>query len=144
MNNFIPDSHRLLQDELVDYFKKEAFIVLGVRDSHTFPPSPSLHNDGYGDQENKHPDIFAFDPESGCHVVGIVRKTRQELESEGSLTEYNVFLDQKDDQNNKPYRLYVILPDTLADEFTAFIQHYIHREYWYRIIVVRSRHNELS
>lgn len=138
MNNITQNTHNLLKDELLVYFEQEGFQILGVINSQKYPEPAFLHNDGYGDQEDKQPDILAFDSKQNCHVVGLVKETRAQLENEESQTQYNVFLDQKDITSLQPYRLYLIVPSSLAGEITSFLTHYIHREYWYRITIVVS------
>ena len=101
-------------------------------------PAP-VANDGYGDQENKQPDILAYNPEKKCFVIGIARTGEGDIASEDSLTEYNVFLDQKDKLTGEPHRLFIIVPSSRVNDITSLITHYIHREYWHRINIVSSQ-----
>jgi hypothetical protein len=125
--------------ELVEGFVANGYVIKGVVGDPRYPTTLPLSNDGYGDQRSKRPAILAFDSKDGCFVVGIARTTYEELSTEESLTEYDVFLDQTDPKTSKPYRLYVIVPSSLVVEFNALIHHYIHREYWHRIVVVESK-----
>ena len=140
----IPDEKRnpLIQ-ELLEYFQTVGFEIRGVRGDFAFPQPPFLHNDGYGDQRKKMPDILAFDTLMGEFVLGLVRTSLKELDTEESLTEYDVFLDQKDKQSGKAYRLYIIVPSSLVSEMNSLITHYIHRELWHLVTVVASRRIEI-
>ena len=133
------DKKAVLIRELYDYFLQENFQIISAEGIEGCKYPAPLHNDGYGDQENKRPEVFAYDPDHGCFVIGITRCERQELASDSSLTEYNVFLDQADPESKKPFRLYANMPFTLVSEFNSLIREYIHREYWFRIIVMGSQ-----
>ena len=133
------DKKTILIRELYDYFVTKNFRIISARGIDGVKYPDPLPNDGYGDQEQKRPEVFAFDPVEGCHIVGVTRCEQSELSSESSLTEYNVFLDQIDPQTQKPYRLYVNMPASLVGEFNALMLEYIHREYWYKIVVMSSQ-----
>jgi hypothetical protein len=128
-----------LVEELLEVFHNENFDILAGINLRSFPLPAPCHNDGYGDQEDKVPDLIAHDPATKSYIVGIVRPNKESLDSEESLTEYNVFLDQKDPDTGTPYRLYINVPASLVNDLSALIHHYIHREYWYRVVVVTSR-----
>jgi hypothetical protein len=124
--------------ELLEAFIANGYIIKGAFGDPRYPTTLPLSNDGYGDQRSKRPSILAFDSKEGSFVIGTARTTYDELSTEESLTEYDVFLDQTDPKTGKPFRLFVILPSALVVEFNALIHHYIHREYWHRIVVVES------
>ena len=127
-----------LAGELLGYFLKEGFQIIGAKSLKNYQNPPFLYNDGYGDQKSRMPEILAFDPKEKRFVIGAVRASREELDSEESLTEYNVFLDQKDEKTGTPFRLCLIMPASCTSEMTSLLTHYIHREYWYRITIVAS------
>ncbi|MBI5216352.1 MAG: hypothetical protein HY960_11420 [Ignavibacteriae bacterium] len=133
------EKNHILTQELLEYFQAVGFEVRGVRGDFGFPQPALLHNDGYGDQQGKMPDIFAYDTLMKEYVLGIVRTSFEELDIEASLTEYDVFLDQKDKQSGKSYRLFIIVPSSLVSEMNSLITHYIHRELWHLVTVVASR-----
>lgn len=137
----IDDEEKRVQlvHELLEYFLKENFETVAARDVSGYRQPQAIHNEGFGDQEDKQPDLIAFDRARQCFLLGVARTGEQDLESEGSLTEYNVFLDQVDDRFGKPYRLYIITPSNKINQLTSLITHYIHREYWHRITFVSSR-----
>jgi hypothetical protein len=85
------------------------------------------------------PDVIGLDGKTKRIVFGIVRADRSELDSEESLTEYNVLLDHKHAAGDQSSLLVVLLPPSLIPDFTNILTHYIHREYWHRVITVGSR-----
>ena len=84
------------------------------------------------------PVVFYFLVLSIQHI-GIVKTDGDEFDSEESLTEYNVFLDQKDTLTGEPYRLFIMVSSSRVNEITSLLTHYIHREYWHRITILSSR-----
>ena len=127
-----------LVKELVDYFIKEGLQVISAKELMGYRPPVSVPNDGYGDQEPKRPDVLAFDKEKKCFAIGVVRMEKNEIDSEESLTEYNVFLDQKDKATGQPYHLFIMVPGSYVNDLTSLLTHYIHRDYWSRITIVSS------
>ncbi len=132
------EKHQSLIDELLGIFQNEGFIITEAEGQEEFQPPRELHNDGYGDQEDKAPDIYAYDPKNKRHVLGEAKTGTDDLESDHALTQYNVFLDQEDRRTGKRTKLYIILPSTKVPEFNTLITHYIHRDYWQDIVVVSS------
>jgi hypothetical protein len=134
-----PDKHQLLIDELLSIFKELGYRILGADGVNGAPPVRGLHNDGYGDQEEKAPDLYAFDEQRQRYVIGEAKTGESDLETEHALTQYNVFLDQFDKKTGQQALLYVIVPSCRVPEFSALITHYIHPDYWKSIVLVSSR-----
>ncbi len=130
--------HFALAQELVDSLISAQCQIIAVKGINGYATPPFLHNDGYGDQCTVMPDTLAFDPLSKEFIVGIARLTREDLESQKSLTEYDVLFDQKD-KSGKPYRVVIIAPATLASEVTSVVTHYIHRELWHVLTIMASK-----
>jgi hypothetical protein len=97
-----------------------------------------LTNDGYGDQEDKAPDVYAYDAKRKCYVIGEAKTGAGDLETNHALTQWNVYLDQSHPRTGHPSYLYVILPSSKVPLFQALLTHYIHRDYWDRVVVVSS------
>jgi hypothetical protein len=133
----------LIQD-LVDFFLSEKIEIHGVKGSMAFPSPPYIKNEGFNDLEPRQPDVIGFDPVAHRIVFGLVRVNARALASEQSLAEYNVFLDHNARLGPRASLVYVLIPEALLHEFTGIITHYIHREYWTRIIPVPSRRLPLS
>lgn len=137
-----PEKHLALVEELVEIFKERGFRVLEAEGMAGLPRTRRLPNDGYGDQQAKAPDIYAFDETTHCTILGEAKTGRGDLETEHALTQYNVFLDQFDKQTGAPAILFVIVPAKTLPEFNSLITHYIHPDYWSKIVVVSSTTQE--
>ena len=128
----------MLVAELVRYFTHEGFEVHGAQNVEGYDVPPAVRNDGYGSAQPCRPDVVGYD---GIHrriVFGLVRTDRESLDSERSLEEYNVFLDHNAGLCERASVIYVLMPPSFLEDFTDLITHYIHREYWHRVIPVTS------
>jgi hypothetical protein len=117
-------------------FQSAGFDIRGAHGIDGVPPSPLIPNDGFGSGKDRRPDLIGFDPEKRRIVFGLVREKREELDSEESLEDYNVFLDHNAGLGDRASAVYVIMPAELTADFSDIVSHYIHREYWGRIIGV--------
>lgn len=133
------EKHQKLIEELVAVFRQQHFKIIGADGIKGIPRVKKLHNDGYGDQEHKSPDVYAYDEERKRFVIGEAKTGDGDFETEHSLTEYNVFLDQFDKATGTQAMVYVIVPSSKVPEFNTLITHYIHREYWQSIVLVSSK-----
>ncbi len=97
---------------------------------------PEIPNSGFGSGRARRPQVIGFDPAKKRIVFGIIREDSKSLDSEESLEEYNVFLDHNASLGERASLIIVLLPAPLVPEFNSLITHYIHREYWYRIITL--------
>lgn len=131
-------SREILVAELVDFFSHEGFAIHGARGVDGHEPPPAIRNDGFGSARPCQPDVIAFEHAKRRIIFGLVRADRESLDSEQSLEEYNVLLDHNAGLGEQASVLYVLLPPSLLEEFTSLITHYIHREYWHRVIPVAS------
>ncbi len=131
-------SARLIE-ELLQHCLSAKYTIIGARDTEGYRNPDALHNDGYGDQQNKRPDVFAFDEINKRFVIGVVKADNNTLESPHSLTQYDVFFDHKNAENGKPTQVCFILPPDSIAQFTAIITHYIHRDYWGNMLIIRSK-----
>jgi hypothetical protein len=129
---------RRLVGELVNHFLGEGFSVHGAVHCPPYALPPLIKNDQFGEMIPRRPDVVAFERAKNRILFGLVRTGRAELDSESSLEEYNLLLDHNAGLGEAASRLYVIMPSVLIPEFTNVITHYIHREYWHRVITVGS------
>ena len=134
------EKHHSLVTELVEIFQREGFLINGADGVEGFVPPLELRNDGFGDQEDKMPDVYAYDERRKCYIIGEAKTGNKDLESEHALTQYNVYLDQFHRFNGTQAILYVIIPVTKIPEFNSLITHYIHPDYWKSIVLVSSAH----
>lgn len=122
--------------ELIAFLRGEGIDVKGARGVAGLDPPPPITNDGFGSARPRRPDVIGFDPAKRRIVFGVVRPDRRSLDSEDALEEYNVFLDHNARAGEQASVLYVIMPTDLIVEFTSLVTHYIHREYWHRVVPV--------
>ena len=132
------EKHTALIAELLALFKNRRYRILGAFAVEGVPAACPLPNDGYGDQEAKAPDIYAYDESSGCYIIGEAKTGAGDFETEHALTQYNVYLDQFDKSTGAPAVLFVIVPSSRVPEFNLLITHYIHPDYLSKIVVVSS------
>jgi len=123
-------------DDLVGVFKREGYIVKGVKDLEQYADPPLVKNSGFGSGRPRMPDVAGLDKARRRIVFGLVRTNRKSLDTEEALEEYNVFLDHNESLGPRASLLLIEMPAHLLPEFTSMITHYIHREYWHRIIPV--------
>lgn len=133
------DMYSALVEELLQFFLSEKYTIVGAADIEQYPHPAALENDGYGDQQPKRPDVFAFDEINKRFVIGVVKITEDDLESAHSLTQYDVFFDHKNSANGKPSRVCFILPPESIAQFTGIITHYIHPDYWENLAIIRAK-----
>ena len=128
-----------LVGELVRFFLHEGYVVHGARGVEGYEPPPAIRNDGFGSARPCHPDVVGLDGAKRRIVFGLVRSDRESLDTEESLEQYNVLLDHNAGLGDRASVVYVLLPSSLLEEFTSLITHYVHREYWHRLIPVISK-----
>jgi hypothetical protein len=122
-----PYIRSILIRDLFDFFQEEKLEVHGVKELPDYPAPPFIQNGGFNDTQPRQPEIIGLDTKA------------EDLATEDSLAEYNVFLDHNAGKGDRASVLYVMIPANLLQDFTHIITHYIHREYWNRIIPVPSR-----
>lgn len=122
--------------ELIRVFSERGYEIHGALAMEGVPPSPPVANRGFGSGRKHAPDVVGFDPEMHRVVFGLVRPDRKSLDTEDALEEYNVFLDHNEGLGDRASILLVQMPSSLVPEFLSMITHYVHREYWHRIVPV--------
>lgn len=128
-----------LVEELLEYFISQQFTIHRVKGVKGYEAPSAIPNDGFGDMRPRVPDVIGLEGRTKRIVFGIVRMERSELDSEESLTDYNVLLDHKQAAGDQSSLLVVLLPPSLIPDFTNILTHYIHRDYWHRVVTVGSR-----
>jgi hypothetical protein len=133
-----PYIRSILVRDLFDFFQAEKLEVHGAKGLPDYPAPPFIQNAGFNDTRPRQPDIIGLDTKAHRIAFGIIREQAADLATEDSLAEYNVFLDHNAHKGDRASVLYVMIPANLLQDFTRIITHYIHREYWNRIIPVPS------
>jgi len=123
---------------LIGVFDNAGYVIHGASGIEGFDHPPSIRNDGYGSGRPRIPDVVGFDRDRRRIVFGLVKTTRESLDSEDALEEYNVFLDHNAGLGESASVLVIMMPQDYLPEFMSIITHYIHREYWHRIVPVAS------
>jgi len=131
--------HISLIEELVDLFLEQGFKINGADGVEGYFPPIELHNDGYGDQEDKMPDIYAYDSHSRRYIIGEAKTGQKDFESEHSLTQYSVYCDQINPITGTQAVIYFIVPANRVTEFTSILTRYLHPELIGNIVVVQSQ-----
>jgi hypothetical protein len=131
-----------LLDQLHAFFLSSGFEIHGAVGIEGASLPPFITNDGYGSGKDRRPAIIGFDPVQRRIVFGVTREGRTDLDSEDSLEEYNVFLDHNAGLGARASAVYVIMPAELLAEFGDIVSHYVHREYWGRIVGVAGAGSE--
>ncbi len=121
---------------LVHTFISEGYTVKGVKGLEGFDRPPTVRNHGFGSGRDRVPDVVGFDEARKRIVFGLVREDLKCLDTDEALEEYNVFLDHNEGLGSQASLLLVLVPAGLLPEFTSMITHYIHREYWHRVVPV--------
>jgi hypothetical protein len=129
-------------EELVRLFGSRGYEIHGAAGVEGRDVPPAVRNEGFGSGKPRRPDVIGHDREAGRIVFGLVRETRKDLDTEESLEEYNVFLDHNAGLGPRASLLLVLMPPPLIPEFTSILTHYIHRDYWHRVLPVASTLDE--
>jgi hypothetical protein len=125
--------------ELINYFESQHFVIHGAKGVAGYKSPPAIVNDGFGDLRPRFPDVVGMDREKRRIVFGIVRESASELDTEKALTDYNVFLDHRHGAGTDASLLVVLMPGSIVVNFTNVMTHYIHREYWHRVLTLVSK-----
>ncbi|MBM4168171.1 MAG: hypothetical protein FJ215_03315 [Ignavibacteria bacterium] len=132
------EKHQSLVTELCLLFTNASFDIIAADGVEGYSAPMPLENRGYGDQQQKTPDVYGYDRKRKVYVIGEAKTGDDDLETEHALTQYNVYLDQPDPRTGKQAFLYVILPANKVPEFNTIITHYLHPDYWPYLVVVSS------
>ncbi len=125
-------------EELVEFFLREKIIVYGAKGVKGYNEPPAITNTEFGQLRPAIPDVIGMDAQKRRIAFGVVRSERKDLDSEESLELYNVFLNHNAHLGEQASILYVLLPAALVPEFTSIITHYVHPDYWPRIVPVEA------
>ena len=133
------DINKDLIKELVEYFLLEKYTVVSAMNHEGYPQPSPLRNDGYGDQEEKYPEVLAYDKTEKRFAIGVIKQSGDDLESAHSLTQYDVYFDHRNPENGKSSRVCFLLSPEIIPQFTGVITHYIHPEYWENMTIISSK-----
>jgi hypothetical protein len=106
------DLHKGLAAELLEWFKSSKGYALNDVDLEQYSSKPEIveNKNNVGDGENKQPDIDAYDSSNQVYIRGEAKTGDNDLVSEHSITQFHLFANMFNRNNNKPSLLYIIVP----------------------------------
>lgn len=116
--------HIGLVKDLLGWFENEkGYRITGADlEGHT-QPNDVENSNKIGDGENKRPDIDAFSDAEKVYVRGEAKTGDGDLETEHSKTQFLLFANRQNSNNNKPSLLYVIVPASKFGALEALLNH---------------------
>lgn len=108
--------------------------VLAAIDSDDLPLPKLFSNPGFGDQKRKQPHILGVHDKTGELFIGLVKTEQEDITDENSRTEYDLYTDLA--MRQKGINIYLMLPEDRIQQFNSFITHYLHPDFWEKIIIV--------
>ena len=127
-----------LTAELCELFEKSGYTIYGAIDCPALPPPELLTNGRFGHLQDVQPDVEAFDSKTQRAIYGIVCANKKEIDSEATLTTWNVCLNQVKRKNEQQPLVVTIVPASEIGELTSVLTHALHPEYWESIRLVPS------
>ncbi len=111
-----------LVDKLIRFFKSKGFEVRAARlDGYREPPV-ARNSHQFGDRKDKQADVYGYDPVEKVAVRGLVKVTKEELLSEHTKTQMQLFAAMTGAENNKRSRTYVIVPQALREDLNLILK----------------------
>jgi hypothetical protein len=130
----LPDERRSMIEQLVRHFRSNGIQIQAAVELDGFPLPSLFPNPGYGDQRRKQPHVLGIHEGSGELYIGLVKTRSDNIESESSLTEYDLYFDIS--ARNPNIRICIMIHEDRVHEFNSFITHYIHPDLWDRLLIV--------
>lgn len=114
--------HRGLVADLLGWFKSSKGYRITAADLNGYPEPEVVENKNQvGDGEDKQLDINAFDDTERVYIRGEAKTGNGDLASEHSKTQFLLFSDRFNRENNKASLLYIIVPASKIDELKAIL-----------------------
>lgn len=114
------DLHKGLVADLLEWLKSsKGYSIAGVDlEGHSSKPEPGIveNKNNIGDGENKQPDIDAYDNNNQVYIRGEAKTGDDDLVSKHSITQFLLFADMFNRNNNKPSLLYIIVPSSKIEK----------------------------
>ena len=116
------DLHRGLVTDLLGWLKNSKGYRITAADLSGYSEPGVVENKSkVGDGDDKQPDIDAFDDTERVYVRGEAKTGNGDLTSEHSKTQFLLFSDRFNRENNKESLLYVIVPASKMNELKAVL-----------------------
>lgn len=115
--------HRGLVNNLLVWLKNSKGYRVTAADLNGYSePKVVANKNQVGDSEDKQPDIDAFDDTEKVYVRGEAKTGNGDLTSEHSKTQFLLFSDKFNRENNKPSLFYVIVPANKMEELKEVLE----------------------
>lgn len=138
MNGSESQKHHNLKMELAKLLESWGHNV-GAIDGYTEKsPSKMENTNKVGDGEDKIPDIDAFNPSEGQYLRGEAKVGDGDIETLHSITQYVLFSDLYNRENQKNSLLYIIVPAGCKDELNDVLIRHVPRKNWENIKMIQS------
>lgn len=109
--------HQGLVRDLLTWLRDSKGYTIKAADLPGWDEPPVVKNsDGVGDGEDKQPDIYAFDDIEEVYVRGEAKTGDGDLETLHSKTQFRLFSNRVNTENNKASLLYIIVPQSKIDD----------------------------
>ncbi len=123
LKNNESELHQGLVEDLLIWLRDEKGLTITAADIEGYEEPGIVENpNGYGDGENKQPDIDASDKENDVYVRGEAKTGDGDIESEHSKTQYRLFANRVNEANRKPSLLYIIVPKSKISELEEVLE----------------------
>ncbi len=138
MTNIVnPDTDNqrsLMVHKLAAHLRAIDVNVLAAIDTDDLPVPKLFSNPGFGDQKRKQPHILGVHNKTGELFIGLVRTKYEDFTDENSRTEYDLYTNIA--MRQRGINIYLMLHEDRIQHFNSFITHYLHPDFWVKIIVV--------
>lgn len=133
--------HQDLVQELVDRLELKYEYRIDAADLEEWEEKPKVveNEDKIGDEEDKQPDIDAFDEDEERFIRGEAKTGDNDIGTQHSITQYHLFSSRVNSKNNKSSFLYIIVPAEKKDDLNDAIVKNVPRENWKNIKMIRSK-----
>lgn len=109
--------HKGLVEELLAWFQDAKGYRIAGADLEGYDQPQEVENENkIGDGENKRPDVDAFDDIEEVYVRGEAKTGEGDLDTPHSKTQFRLFSNRVNTENNKASLLYIIVPKSKFDD----------------------------
>lgn len=112
------DLHKGLVNDLLGWLKNSKGYTINGADLEAYSSKPGTveNTNSVGDGENKQPDIDAYDSANQVYIRGEAKTGDGDLDSEHSITQFQLFAGMFNKNNNKSSLLYIIVPSSKMEK----------------------------
>jgi hypothetical protein len=134
INSDANNQRSLMVHKLAEHLHAIDVTVLSAIELENLPLPKLFSNPGFGDQKRKQPHILGVHKSTGELYIGLVKTEGEDFTDENSRTEYDLYTDLAIRQ--KGINIYLMLHEDRIQQFNSFITHYLHPDFWEKIMLV--------